>query len=142
MSDIQGKQTFADIEGTREVWTLDKATKPHVAVLQGDRPGVTLSGTPGQTVSVTVGPYSIGGIPQGDNGQAALSSTVHTTGTFEFPIAGASASTIRGTKVYFVAADGSLSLDGTGNTFFGVIHTPEGFVVRGTVLPVKIGVVA
>jgi len=145
MTQIQGKQVFADIESTREVWTLTEATLPRVAVMQGTRAGVTFSGTPGQTKSITVGPYTISGIPQGDNGQAALDSTVYTTGTFEFPIAGADASTERGTKVYFVTADGSLTLTdaGDGSTpYFGIINTPEGYVVRGTSLPVKIGVVA
>lgn len=140
-----GAQVFADIESTREVWTLAAATKPRVAVMQGDRPGVTLSGTPGQKTSVTVAGITISGLPQGDNGQEALESTVYTTGTFEFPITGADGSTERGDAVYFVVADGTLTLtkvDAATTPFFGVVNTPSGYVVRGTVRPIKIGVVA
>lgn len=136
------RQVFADIESTREVWTLAAATAAHIAVLQGDRPGVTLSGTPGATQSVAIGPMTLSGIPLPDNGQAALHSTVYTTGTFDGAVTGASSATAQGTKVYFVTADGTLTTTATSNTFFGVVNYPEGYVVNGTVVPVKIGVVA
>ncbi|MBG6106554.1 DUF2190 family protein [Frigoribacterium sp. CG_9.8] len=137
-----GAQVFADIESTREVWTLAVPTLPRVAVMQGTRPGVTLSGTPGQKTSITVAGITISGLPQGDNGQGALESSVYTTGTFEFPITGAVAGTVPGVPVYFVAADGTLSITATGNTYFGVVNEPSGYLVRGTVRPIKIGVTA
>lgn len=136
-------QVFADIESTREVWTLAAETKAGVAVMQGNTAGVTLSGTPGITQGFTLADGTVvSGIPQPSNGQGAKRSTVHTTGTFEFPIATATAATTQGTDVYFVAADGSLTLVATGHAFYGRINLPEGYVVRGTTLPVKIGVVA
>lgn len=138
-------QRFADIESTREVWTMSAATPAHIAVMQGDRPGVTLSGTPGATQSVVVGGITISGIQLPDNGQAALHTSVHTTGTFDGAVTGASGTTPQGTKVYFVVADKSLTLthvDDATTPFFGVVNFPEGYRVSGTVVPVKIGVVA
>lgn len=140
-----GAQVFADIPSTRETWTLDAATLPRVAVMQGTRPGVTLSGTPGQTKSTTVGPYTISGIPQGDNGQATKDSSVYTTGTFEFEVTGADSNTDNGALVYFVTSDGTLTLTEAGTAtdtpFFGVVNFPEGYVQHDAILPVKIGVV-
>lgn len=144
---VQGTQVYETVPGTRETWALAVASLPRVAVMQGDRPGVTFSGTPGQTKSIVVAGITISGIPQPDNGQGALKSTVDTTGTFEFPVVGGSSAAQGGDKVYFVTADGTLTLtvDGTtpANTpFFGIVNLPEGYLQHGTVLPVKIGVVA
>jgi hypothetical protein len=139
------RQVFADIESLRETWTMSAATPAHTAVMQGTRAGVTLSGTPGATQSVTVGGITISGIQLPDNGQAALHSSVHTTGTFDGPVTGASSATAQGTKVYFVVADKSLTLthvDDATTPYFGVVNYPEGYVVNGTVVPVKIGVSA
>jgi hypothetical protein len=139
---MANNQVFADIEQTREVWTLAGETESGVAVMQGTRAGVTMIGTPGITRSHVIGPYTITGIPVPNNGQADLRATVHTTGTFEFAVEGGDANTLGGVAVYFVALDGSLSLTATDNVAYGIINAPEGYVVRGTVLPVKIGVVA
>lgn len=139
----QGHQVYADIEQTRETWLLDVPTLPRVAVIRGKRAGVTLSGTPGMKKSVTVAGITISGLPVGDNGQGDLISTVHTTGVFEFPIVGATAATPRGTAVYFVEADGSLTVtkvDDATTPFFGEVEFPEGYIVRGTTLPIRIGV--
>lgn len=138
-------QVFADIESTREVWLLDAPTDGGVAVMNGKRAGVTLSGTPGRAQSVSFGPYTISGIPLPDNGQLPLHSTVHTTGTFEFPVVGADGTQKTGTDAYFVVATKSLTftkVDDATTPFFGVVNLPEGYVHRGTLTPVKIGVVA
>lgn len=141
----QGKQVYADIESLRETWTLAEETESSVAVMDGDRPGVTYSGTPGLTRTVTVGPFTISGIPVPTNGQGDKRATVSTTGTWEFPVVGGDSATAQSTKVYFVVADGTLTLtkvDDATTPFFGVVNLPEGYVQSGTSLPVKIGVVA
>lgn len=136
-------QVFPDIELLREVWTLAAETESGVAVMQGSRSGVTFSGTPGLKRSETVGPYTISGIPTPSTGQGALRATVMTTGTHEFPVLGGTNAAVTGTKVYFVVADGSLTLTAGTDVFYGVVNLPEGYVFRkATVLPIKIGVVA
>lgn len=139
MAQTKVRKVYADIEALRETWTFPAAIEGNVIVEQEGRVGVTLAGTPGQTKSVTIAGQTLSGIPLGDNGNSPLTSTVMTTGTFEGPIIGASAATPQHTKVY-IDADGDLTLTATDNTYVGVINLPDGYVVRGTVLPFKIGV--
>jgi hypothetical protein len=139
MAQTKVRKVYADIESLRETWTFAAPTEGNVIVEQKGRAGVTLGGTLGQTKSITLGGQTLSGIPLGDNGQSALASTVMTTGTFEGPITGASASTTQGTKVY-IKTDGTLTLTAADAKYVGVINLPDGYVVRGTVLPFKIGV--
>lgn len=147
MAQTKVRKVYADVESMRETWTFTAPIQGNVIVEQGGRAGVTLAGTPGQTKSITLGGQTLSGIPLGDNGQSALASTVMTTGTFEGPILGASAATAQHTKVY-IEPDGDLTLakdDGltpavVTHVLVGPINLPDGYVVRGTVLPFKIGV--
>jgi hypothetical protein len=138
MAETTVRKVYADIEALRETWTFAAPIAGNIIVEQAGRAGVTLAGTPGQTKSITLGGQTLSGIPLGDNGQSALASTVMTTGTFEGPIVGASAATAQHTDVY-IEADGDLTLEATGNVLVGLINLPDGYVVRGTVLPFKIG---
>jgi hypothetical protein len=133
------RQVFADIENTRETWPLPAATGPHVAVEVNGRVGVTLSGTPGAVhAPITLGPITLSGLPQGDNGQGALKSSIHTTGTFAGAVVGGDNTTEQNTPVY-LEADGSLNLTEGAGVLFGYVNFPEGYIVSGTVLPIKIG---
>lgn len=139
MAPTKVRKVYADIEALRETWTFTAPVEGDIIVAQEGRVGVTLAGTPGQTKSITLGGQTLSGIPLGDNGQSALASTVMTTGTFEGPITGADETTTQHTEV-FITDDGELTLDEADNTRVGVINLPDGYVVRGTVLPFKIGV--
>lgn len=88
--------------------------------------------------SFNLGPITLSGLPQGDNGQAALHSSVHTTGTFEGAVVGASSATAQNTPVY-IESDGTLNLTEGAGILFGYVNYPEGYRVSGTVVPVKIG---
>jgi hypothetical protein len=146
MAQTKLTQVYADIDLLRETWAFPEAIAGGIAVVQEGRAAVTLAGTPGQTKSVTVAGMTLSGIPLGDNGQGALKSTVHTTGTFEGPITGASIATLQNERVYMDPTDElTMSADdgsGTDYDYFGRINLPEGYVVSGTVLPIKIGVPA
>ena len=137
------KQVVADIEQTVETWKFADAIGSGIAVLQpvSKRAGVTLSGTPGATQSVTIGDtgITISGLPVPDNGQDALHSSVMTTGTFYGPVVGASSSTPDGTPVY-IKSDGTLTLTSSDAEAWGIVQRPHGFRVEGTVVPIKIGV--
>jgi len=135
-------QVYADIESLREVWTLAAETEAGTPVIQGTRPGVTYTGTPGLTRSITVGGITVSGIQVSNTSAGTKRATIATTGTWEFPVVGATGATAQGTKVYYDATAKGLTLTATSNTFYGVVNLPEGYVQHDTTLPVKIGVVA
>lgn len=146
---VATQQVFVDIESLREVWSAPAHTLPLTALLNGTRPGVALSGTPDATQGFSLANgITVSGIPLPNNGQPAGMTSVYTTGTFMFPVTGATGATTQGTKVYY-ATDGSLTTaaDDGGSpavdyTFFGVVNLPVGVTAAANATPIKIGVVA
>lgn len=141
MAQTKVRAVYSAIEALRETWKFGAAIGGNIAVTQDGRSAVTFSGTPGATTSITVAGMTTTGVPVPDNGQSALKSSVDTTGTFEGPVVGASSATPQNTKVY-ITADGTLTLTDTANVYWGRVNLPDGYVFRGTVIPVKIGVPA
>jgi len=111
-----------------EVWPVPNGTLSGAAVVSssasGRQPGVALTSEGGATRSVTVGPYTLSGIPAGGVGLLDDFATIAVDGAFRFPVTGASASTAVNTPVYAVLsgqAVGSLTLTASTNPPFGKI---------------------
>lgn len=130
---------FPYSETGTEVWDLGKTTAPGTFVLQEGTPGVTLTGTSDYSVSTTVGPLTISGIPRGGASLEGFEATVCTDGTWDLSVEGANGTQVQNTPVY-ADADGALTLTATDATKVGKVNLPRGYAFNGTVLPVKIGV--
>ena len=130
-------------------WTVGANVQSGTLVVDGNStPGVTLTpsgGTAGPTYTLPDGSTwtkgSIAGI-----GNATNAAPVAVDGSWLFKVTGATAGatvgsgaagTARGTKVYRVSADGSLTLTATGNTYVGVID--DCTIASDTTAAVKIG---
>lgn len=139
---------FASTDSRREVWTVASEIPSGTPLLNGTVAGVALTASGGSTKSVTVGPYSVSGIPNGGIGLKALEVSVATDGTFEFTgvkatdgTAAAPTTTAQGALVY-ITSGGVLSLQSTSNTLFGRVNYPDGahkYVKVAGKLPVRIG---
>lgn len=132
---------FSDIESERRAVPVGNNVAPGTAIIQGGRPAVTLTGSrdyAGNQISVTVGGETM--ILQEGRGGESLPAdnyaTVTYTGTYVFPVTGASVATAPGTVVYRTSG-GTLTLTASGNTKFGVV---EFFRGPGTDTAVTIGV--
>lgn len=129
---------FAPIDGTSEVWSVAAEVAKYTALNKNGKAGVALGNSGGHTFSKTVGPYTISG-PDGAHGYDALEVGVFTTGTFEFDaITGVTTSSDTGDLVY-IDSTGALTTTATGNTLFGALNYPKGYIKAATTAPVKIG---
>lgn len=107
--------------------------------------GVTLVASGGTTKTTTLPDGSTFTTAIGGVGVKANAATVAVDGSFIYAVAGVAngetvspgTGTPKGTKVYRVAADGSLTLTVGSNVYFGVID--DGNIVGG-IAPVQIGV--
>lgn len=138
---------FASSDALREVWPVSAEVDSGVPLTLHGRSGVTITASGGITRSVTVGNYTLSGIPGGGIGLKPLEVVVATDGTFEFlnvtdtdgttPVA---TTTAQGAQVYITSA-GALTLDATSNTAFGWVNYPvHKYVKAAGKLPVKIGI--
>lgn len=136
---------FPYSEKKTEIWTLAATAAPGKAVVggaAGAQPGVTLTGTGDYTKSEVVGPYTITGIPAGGVGLDGKQVSVATDGTWEFTVTGGLTSTAQNALVYFVSADGTLTLTASTNKVFGKVNYPQDYAKVAGTLPVEIGVFA
>ena len=131
---------------TRE-WKVASGTLAGALVVDANsgQVGVTLTARGDTTATKTLPDgssitYAIGGA-----GNKPNCATVAVDGTWLFPVTGVTAGdtnaatgggTARGTKVYRVAADGTLTLTATSNTLVGIVD--DGYIV-GTSTPFQIG---
>lgn len=132
---------------TRE-WIVPEGTQAGTLVInaQSNQVGVTLTARGDATGAAGIPGVTGGTVPVGGVGNRPGGAVVAVDGSWLFPVAGVTngdtgaggAGTDEGTEVYRVAADGSLTLTATGNTFVGVID--DGVIVGG-VAPIQIGVV-
>lgn len=118
---MSNNMIFSDIPSTRRVVPVPVGTRPGTAGVDlSDTPYVTITGRGDSTwteqkafgVSVT---KTGGGV-----GLPADSATVAVTGTFRFPVTGASATTPNTTLVYITSA-GALTLTAGSNKKFGKV---------------------
>lgn len=129
---------------TRE-WNVGSNVQPGVLVIVNDQIGVTLTASGGTTATTNLPgggtwTHNIGGV-----GNKTNAATVATDGTWLFTVAGVAdgetvggTGTAKGTKVYRVSADGTLTLTASTNTLVGTID--DGVIVGG-VAPVQIGAI-
>jgi len=136
-------EAFASTDALREIWAVEDEVAAGTALLNGTRAGVTYTPSGGHTISKTVGPYTISGVPDGGESLSDLEVSIATDGSYEFAITGATSGTANGTRVYAVVAAGlitSLTLTSTSNTLWGVVNNPSDYDAAGAVSCVKIGV--
>lgn len=140
-------EAFSSTDAQREVWALASFENAEVAVgtalLNNGKAGVAYTNSGGFTgPSETLGGMTISGIPTGGVGLDALEVSVARDGTYEFPVTGASSSTVNGTPVYAIVASGKiteLTLTVGSNTLWGHVNNPQDFVASASAICVKIG---
>ncbi|AXC36146.1 hypothetical protein SEA_LYELL_42 [Microbacterium phage Lyell] len=124
---------FSDTRAERRAVPVGNDVAPGTPLIQGTRPAVTLTGSRDYAGNaVTVSGRSAGGEPTsiliaGGRGGESLPAddyaTVTYTGTYTFPVAGATVLTaLPGTPVYIDTDTNELSLTATDNTKYGVVE--------------------
>lgn len=133
---------FSDIESERRAVPVGTKIAPGTPIIQGGRPAVTITGSgdyAGNAITMTANGTTTtiaggrGGVSLPDN-----YATVSYTGTYAFPVTGASASTTPGTVVYRTTG-GTLTLTEGTNVKFGVVEFFRG-ELSATDTAVTIGV--
>lgn len=117
---------YSDIRSERRERTVGNNVAPGTPLISGDRPAVTLTGSrdyAGNAITVTGNGETItlAGGRGGESLSADDKATVTFSGTYAFPVTGASASTTQGTKVY-ITSGGTLTLTATSNTLYGEVE--------------------
>ena len=116
---------YSDAETDRRVAVVGNDVAPGTALIVGGRPVVTITGSgdyDGNAITMTANGKTttlLGG--RGGVGLQDDEATVTASGTWAFPVAGATASTDRGETVYLTSA-GALTLTASGNTKFGIVE--------------------
>ena len=117
---------FSDIRSERRARPVGNNVAPGTPLINGGQPAVTLTGSrdyAGNAISVTgngetsgmAGGRGVGSLPDDDY------ATITFSGTYTFPVAGASTATEPGTLVY-IETDGDLTLTEGTNTLFGRVE--------------------
>jgi len=137
-------EAFSSTDALREIWPVTAEVPAGKALLNGTRAGVAYTASGGFVTSRSIGGITMSGIPAGGVGLDLLEVSVATDGSYEFPVATATATTANGVPVYAVITTGAvtgLTLVLTGNTLFGVINNPQDYVPSAAgIACVKIGV--
>lgn len=117
---------YSDIRSERRAVPVGNNVAPGTPLISGGRPAITLTGSrdyAGNAITVNGNGDSI--VIAGGRGGESLPAddyaTVTFTGTYTFPVAGATEATEYGTPVY-IEADGDLTLTDTGNTKYGIVE--------------------
>lgn len=117
---------YSDIEGERRPEVVGNNIAPGTPMIVGGRPIVTVTGSGDFTNGLTSTGNEIldevlnVGVGQGGIGLEDNEATVTPTGTYYFPVTGASVSTARGTVVY-ITSGRTLTLTAGSNTKFGIV---------------------
>lgn len=117
---------FSDIRSERRARPVGNNVAPGTPIINGGQPAVTLTGSrdyAGNAISVTGNGETI--VIAGGRGGESLPdddyATITFSGTYTFPVAGASTATEPGTLVY-IETDGDLTLTKGTNTLFGRVE--------------------
>lgn len=117
---------FSDIRSERRARPVGNNVAPGTPLINGGQPAVTLTGSrdyAGNAISVTGNGETI--VIAGGRGGESLPdddyATITFSGTYTFPVAGASTATEPGTLVY-IETDGDLTLTEGTNTLFGRVE--------------------
>lgn len=129
---------YRNTDSKNRVETLAATYAPGAPVVSlGGQPAVTVTGSGDYLKTDTVAGGTVS-FPAGGVGLEGKQVTLAFDGTWEFTVAGASATTAQGTKVYITSA-GALNLTASGNTLFGQVDWPVDYDRTRGVVPVKIG---
>lgn len=117
---------FSDIRSERRARPVGNNVAPGTPLINGGQPAVTLTGSrdyAGNAITATGNGETI--VLAGGRGGESLPAddyaTITFSGTYTFPVAGASTATEPGTPVY-IEADGDLTLTEGTNTLFGRVE--------------------
>lgn len=140
-------EAFSSTDAQRETWAVTTEVAGGTALINNGRAGVAYTASGGYTGSVTLGPLTLSGIPQGGASLGTLRVSVATDGAYEFAVTGAGPSTANGTPVYAIVGSGGsdagritgLTLTAATNTLWGHVFNPESYVAESGVACVKIG---
>lgn len=133
---------YSDIESERRAVPVGNDVAPGTPIIQGGRPAVTITGSgdyDGNQITLTANGVTT--VIAGGRGGVSLPDTYATvsyTGTYGFPVTGASSATAPGTVVYRTSG-GTLTLTSASNTKFGVVEFFRG-ELSNTDTAVTIGV--
>lgn len=134
---------FASTDQFREVWDVPAEVAAGTALIaDADRVGVAYTASGGHTISKTVGPAIISGVPDGGVGLPALRCSVAVDGSWEFAVTGVTGATKNGDIVYAVVSSGQiteLTLTASTNVRFGTVNNPQGYTPSASKCLVKVG---
>ena len=134
---------FAGDDRTNEFQVVPAATKAGTPLIIKEKSAVTLTNR-GDVASESLTINDVSGsrtviFSRGGVGLADDEASVAYTGTYLFPVTGATAGdTATNTKVYITSA-GALTLTVGTNTLYGVVYRPKDWTNIAGSLPVKIG---
>ncbi len=120
---------YSDIESERRPFTVGSDVGPGTPLIAGTRPAVTITGSgdyDGNAVTLTSGTGTLvvaggrGGVSLGDE-----EATITFTGSYFFPVVGATAALKGGETVYITSA-GALTLTEATNTKYGEVVFHQG----------------
>lgn len=118
---------FSDIESERRTAIVGSNVAPGSPRLIGGRPVVTITGSGDYTNGLTTTGDTVidkllgVGVANGGIGLLPTEATVTPTGTYAFPVTGATSGTARGATVYITSGN-VLTLTSSGNTKFGIVE--------------------
>lgn len=118
---------FSDVESERRATVVGNDVAPGTPMIVGGRPVVTITGSGDYTNGLTTTGNTVlddllgVGEANGGVGLADDQATVSPTGTYAFPVTGASVATTPQTAVY-ITSGGALTLTAGSNTKFGVVE--------------------
>lgn len=116
---------YSDVESERRPAVVGTNVAPGSPRIVGGRPVVTITGSgdyAGNAVTLTANGVTTtlaGG--RGGVGLADNEATVSPTGSYAFPVTGATSATARGTAVYLTSGN-VVTLTASGNTKFGIVE--------------------
>lgn len=117
---------FSDIRSERRARPVGNDVAPGTPIISGGQPAVTLTGSrdyDGNVVTANANGQTL--ILAGGRGGESLPAddyaTITFSGTYAFPVIGATIATTPGTLVYR-EADGDLTLTSAGNTLYGRVE--------------------
>lgn len=116
---------YRDIESERRPAVVGNDVAPGTPLIIAGRPVVAITGSgdyDGNKITLTAnGVTTVLAGGRGGVGLADNEAVVSPTGSYAFPVTGASVSTTRGTVVYRTSG-GTLTLTSSGNTKFGIVE--------------------
>lgn len=127
---------FSDVRSERRAVPVGNNVAPGTPLIQGTRPAITLTGSRDYAGNAVTVSGNVAGVPTslviaGGRGGESLPAddyaTVTYTGTYTFPVEGATlAAAVPGTPVYIDPATNELSITDTAGTKYGVVEFYRG----------------